>query len=268
VNLSAEDVDGDGVDEIIVSKGPAYENDTVIKVFDADGEEMCRFTAFAKKRFGANVATGDIDGDGRDEIIVSPGPGQGYKPIIGIFDETGESLYTIRAEDKIVNDNGYVMILRHGLQLGAGDVDGDGIDEILIGSAHVRDYKTYVAIMDAESESSIVQHEWFLPYIIGARFGANIAAGDVNGDGVDEILTGPGPYEYSGSHLKVFDNNWELLFGSFPFKCHYGLNVASGDIDGDGVYEIVVALGPGEGNESTIKILNVLEKSEREIEAF
>ena len=160
------------------------------------------------------------------------------------------------------------MILRHGLQVGAGDVDGDGIDEILIGSAHVRDYKTYLTFLDFESESSIVQHEWFLPYVIGARFGINIAAGDVNGDGVDEIITGPGPYEYSGCHLKVFNAGWELLYGMFPYEYHFGLNVASGDMDGDGIYEVVVAPGPGEEYESTVEVIDVLNGNGMEFTAF
>lgn len=268
VNLAAGDVDGDGVDEIIVGKGPAHENNTLIVILDLNGNEVGRFTAFDGKRFGVNVASGDIDGDGRDEIIAAPGPGQGYWPTVKVFDSKGELLHEYKVNGTIMYDGGYSLILRHGLELGAGDVDGDGIGEIVAGSAHIRGYRTFLTVLDFESESSTVQHEWFLPYTLGVRCGVNIASGDIDGDGTDEIITGPGPYRYSDSHLKVFNSRWETIFEALPFKYKYGLNVASGDLDGDGVCEIIVTPGPGENYPSSVKVLSLQGEIRLEFQPF
>ena len=75
--------------------------------------------------------------------------------------------------------------------------------------------------------------------------GVRVAVGDVNGDGVDDIITGAGA---GGQEVKVFDGVTGQTVRSFnPFAAGYtgGVRVAAGDLNGDGVADIVVGAGEG-----------------------
>jgi len=80
-----------------------------------------------------------------------------------------------------------------------------------------------------------------------------VAAGDVDGDGIDEIITAPGPSALFGPHVRgwnvdggsvaeVYGLNfmvWDPAFGG------HGARVCSGtDLDSDGQDDLVVAAGP------------------------
>ena len=74
---------------------------------------------------GPAVSTGDLDGNGNDEIIASPGEGGG--PQIRLYDKDGT----------LLNPGFFAFdeTERNGLEISAADLDGDGHDEIIaIGS--------------------------------------------------------------------------------------------------------------------------------------
>ena len=82
----------------------------------------------------------------------------------------------------------------------------------------------------------------FLAYEPSYRGGVRVATGDLNGDGIDEIVTAPG--RNHSPLVKVFDQSGNLLYSFMPYAKTFkgGVNVAIGDINGDGKNDIVTAM--------------------------
>jgi len=163
-------------------------------------------------------------------IITGAGPGGG--PHVRVFDSAGLPVSGFFAYDDA---------FRGGVQVAAGDLKGDGIDEIITGAGpgggpHVR-------VFDINGYAQA----GFFAYDDAFRGGVQVAAGDVDGDGIDEIVTAPGPN--GNSNVKVFDIEGNVKADFFAYDKNFQgkVNVAVGDVDGDGIDEIITGAGPGGG---------------------
>jgi hypothetical protein len=88
----------------------------------------------------------------------------------------------------------------------------------------------------------------FFPY--GGAFGGgvHVASGDINADGLDDIITGPG--RGGGPQIRAFsgENGTRLAsFFAYPNAFTGGVRVASADVNGDGHDDIITGTGPGGG---------------------
>lgn len=121
VNVALCDLDGDGEGEIIT--GPGKGQAPLVKVFSLSGKLEQSFLAYHQKFLGGvSVACGDVNADGRQEIITGAGPGGG--PHVRIFSSSGLAIGGFFAYDQSY---------RSGLSVSASDIDGDGQAEILAG---------------------------------------------------------------------------------------------------------------------------------------
>ena len=121
VNVALGDINGDGQEEIVT--GPGTGSEPLIKVFSLQGKEQVSFLAYDQKfRGGVNVALGDINGDGQEEIITAPASAGG--PQVRIFSGQGKAIGGFFA---------YNQSWRGGLKVSVSDLDGDGQMEILAG---------------------------------------------------------------------------------------------------------------------------------------
>src|SRR5262249_56010515 len=80
------------------------------------------------------------------------------------------------------------------------------------------------------------------PYGAGFTGGVRVAVGDVDGDGIEDLIVGSGP---GGGLVRVFSGaNLAMLMSFAPFGGYSGgVYVAAGDIDGDSRADVIVGGG-------------------------
>jgi hypothetical protein len=199
VFVAAGDVDGDGFADIITGAGPGAGSH--VKVFSgATGAEMKSFFAYEPGfSGGVRVAAGDVNGDGKADIIISPAGGSAG-PHVKVFDgATGAVLQSFFA---------YSPSFTGGLSVAVGDVNGDCVADIVTGAG--AGAAPHVKVFNGNDSSLLASFFAYDPSFMG---GVSVAIGDVNGDGqADVITTSPLP---SGAHVKVFDGSSFMLLASF-----------------------------------------------------
>ena len=180
------------------------------------------------------------DGTGRPRIVTGPGPDSANPPLVRTFDPqaTGSPLAEWRAYG----------VDAWGVNSTCGDLDGDGLDEVVTGPGPGMMFGPHVRAFDGWGTPQPIVN--LLAYGTH-KYGVNVACGDIDGDGFDEILTGAGPGDVFGPHVRGWnvDGAPAMAIPGVSFLAYgthkYGVNVACGDIDGDGFSEIVTGAGPG-----------------------
>ncbi|MBU1118414.1 VCBS repeat-containing protein [Patescibacteria group bacterium] len=223
-----------------IATAPGKTGGPDVKVFDKNGNMQAEWNAFAKDlRCGARVTTGDINGDGTDEVIV--GSGEGCTSHVRVFSPNGVA--------KPIDYFPFGTDSRTGADVAAGDVDGDGKDEIAM--MQFRNGETWVKVYRYNNPRDIVG-EW-RAYEAGQEFGGTVAMGDFDYDGKAEVVTGAGP---SGDpHIRMFEADGAFKGDLYAFP-HYGLgweredvrrgiDVSAGDTDFDGKDEIMATVAEG-----------------------
>jgi hypothetical protein len=206
-----------------------------VKVFDPlTGATKFSFLAYGSNfTGGVRVATGDVNGDGVDDIITAPGPGGG--PDIRVYDGvTG---------NKILEFMAYSPSFTGGVFVAAADVNGDHKADIITGAGPGGG--PHVKVFDGANPSNVLAS--FFAYGSSFKGGVEVAAADVNGDGKADVITGAGPG--GGPHVKVFNganlSNTLSSFMAFDTSYTGGLFVAAGDLDGDGKADIIAGQATG-----------------------
>jgi hypothetical protein len=144
---------------------------------------------------GVRVATGDLTGDGIDEIVTAPG--RSRAPEIRVFDQLGNELVEYRTM-------AYASTYRGGVQVAVGDVNGDGRNDIITspsyGKAEVRVFfRNPFADADPIPNTPNKKFNAFPTTFIGGAFVRAADVGRLNGtftnnlDGKAEIIVGSGP---------------------------------------------------------------------------
>lgn len=178
--------------------------------------------------FAAHVMAGDIDGDGRDELIAADG-----QRWVWAYDVERQ-----RPKWALPVDRDITAVLY-------ADIDGDGVKEILLGDGQWGAIRAYNA--------TTLQELGSMP---NAEHGVTqIAVVDLDGDGRPELLWGAGATSTGSDHLFVADwptrtVRWQNADLVGPF-----LGPLVGDLDGDGVKEVVIVTTAADANHESGRII-------------
>ncbi|GAB4222361.1 MAG: hypothetical protein Kow0062_19400 [Acidobacteriota bacterium] len=263
---TAGDVNGDGFADVIIGAllydgGETNEGRAYVFFGSPSGlSTTADWTAEGNQAgayFGGSVATaGDVNGDGYADIIV------GARLYDGTQTDAGKVFVYYGSADGPDTDfpwtaEGDQASARFGVAVGtAGDIDGDGYADIIIGADGYdngetdegRAYVYFGSSLGLSSGGADWTAESDQP---SASFGVSVAtAGDVNGDGYSDVIVGAHLYDngetnegrafvYHGSPSGLTYWDWykspDQAFASF------GVSVATaGDVNGDGYSDVIV----------------------------
>ena len=218
--------------------------------------------------FGSSVSNaGDLNGDGIDDLIIgapdadSNGSNSGSTYIVfggttlgldGSFD-----LSTLDGSNGFVI-NGIGQRNRFGISVSSvGDVNNDGIDDLIISnlseSSGIKS-ATYVVFggiqIGADGNFDLSSLDGSNGFVIDEVAGSSVSdAGDINGDGIDDLIIGQLPFSSSErSVYVVFGGTGLGTNGSFDASSLDGSNGFVIDCSDDGFYDSVISSGAGDVN--------------------
>ena len=287
----AGDVNGDGIDDLIIGAYSATVNGNIysgksyvvfggqawtdqLNLGDLNGNNGFVLEGIDQQDYSGHAVSnaGDINGDGLNDVIISS-TGAGNEAYI-VFGSTVGADLSLSALD---GSNGFIV---NGAQANehfgsslssAGDVNGDGLDDIIIGASG----KTINGATDAGSAYLIFGTDTFgsnfdlhnldgsngtiiQGITSGDRVGWSVdSAGDINGDGFDDVvISGHGVNTVGGAYVVFGTGVWSgsidlsdlngsngfFLKGLDSVDSDSGEAVSSaGDFNGDGYDDLIIS---------------------------
>jgi tetratricopeptide (TPR) repeat protein len=268
INVAIGDLDNNGTSDIVMVKQSADNQFYIYQTSDANIKEII----FSEEKAKFNLAIGDVNGDKYDEIILVFAEKKNGKNVF-ILNKEGNLLQSFTA---LLNGETQEMVVT------AGDVNGDTIDEIIVGQAEngytvaiykadgnlIKSFNTFDNNVVRKKEKVVICHNGKTLEVSANALKAHLAHGDKKGEcdkqednKVDKKVTichipSGNPDNAKtisisenalGTHLSHGDKKGKCdnSGGTCPLYKRNGLVLATGDVNNDGQLEIIVSKAGG-----------------------
>jgi hypothetical protein len=225
-------------------------------------------SGIAGDRFGSYVDVGDVDGDGKTDVLVSGvgTDGTGSKLDVGcayVF-KGGAQLVSQGAQSAAIKIFGDQTNDQAGASMGCGDLNADGIADVVIG-VPLYDPRVPQALQNAGgalvffggqtlASGTIAQATAvFSGEAIEDQFGTSVVVTDVDNDGTQDLVVGApmndandpdtgrvyvflGGPGFVGERAQTAD----ITLSGLPNQDSFGTSIGTGDINGDAIADLVI----------------------------
>jgi uncharacterized delta-60 repeat protein len=265
VRTGQADVNGDGTLDTLYITGPGVPCRFMVLDGRNDRPLVDQTDPFGDNFTGGGfIAGGDINGDGRAEIVITPDQGGGPNVVI----------YGTNADGSLTDPQSFFAFgnpsFRGGARPAVGDINNDGKADLVVAAGFLGgpNVEIHSGAALAVNDFSTLMVPGFFAYdqfdSITLRNGVYVAVGDVNGDGFADIAFGGGPG--GGPRVTILDGKTLSTRGLAAAQANPIANFMAGDpadrsgarvalvnLDQDGFKDLMI--GSGEGAPSQIQVL-------------
>jgi hypothetical protein len=210
-----------------------------------------RYSDEANYDAGWRLEAGDFDGDGREDLATSTYYANGFHggayvllgPVDGIESMADAGSFVAATDQQ--NEGGRAI--------GAGDVDGDGYDDLLMGAPDSPGDDAALVLGPITSNTSWSAADWTAVCDDYNECGHGLDLGDVDGDGLQDAVVSSGEWDEGGIDAGALFVNYGPLSGEIELTsdsdaeligAHAHIETgryvrAGADVDGDGVGDLV-----------------------------
>lgn len=255
--IAVADLNADGRDDLVIgaygytaSVGRVYilynDGDYPTNVATAD---VIITGEVSNSSFGWTVASGDVNADGKDDLIVGAYTYGAYTGRAYIFyTHEGQAGVTYSVEKDALNN-----YLGYGAVFATGDLDNDGTKDLIVSSRAYGEGgsvgRVYIFYNDGSITPNVAQADVIITGEASSYFGAYTIVGDLNDDGKDDLVVGA--YAANGGFGRVYifynDGSYptmalgaDMVINGEIASSYFGWDLAIGDLNNDHKNDLII----------------------------
>lgn len=238
-----------GKSRIAVATGHSAEASNVAVISASNKQRILNeFEAFPGEPFGAIVAAGDLENEGRDELVIAQGSSENGRVRVKVFAQNKNDPFISGWVNTFEFD-----AFEQGEKFGDIPIAADGANVLVTGLRPEAGREIVAApvlglpIVRVFDQTGALLLQWQAYELDGSVDGLSIAAGDLDGDGTKEIITVPTvgqavirAFTDDGLPFTMPGAGSPVQFLALPAQNQSGVRLTTADVDLDNRQEIVV----------------------------